>query len=172
MKDKQTDKKSSHSTVYVQFAIVLFFAALSSWQLFYHWSRNRVEGNSWILFIIWLLPLLRYRFTCIKERIFGEWNFPLLYASIVLTFLGIIGSLNTLCYIGMALSLMSPLPPLKGVYLWGITSILWMPASAWVGLWYFPSYYFLARVVLLAICSVGLTYLLQQPLQRSLKHEQ
>ena len=68
--------------------------------------------------------------------------------------MGIIGSLNTLQYVGLALALAGFLPWFWNMIIWILCSVSWMPALAWLGSHGFPAYVLALRLIL-AIASAS-----------------
>jgi hypothetical protein len=171
LKDKQIRSEKFNKSTLLLFLVVFTLSILSAHELFYFWIFSRVESKSWILFLIWMLPIFWYYLNLFKHKKTPTFNIYALYATIIFTLIGVIGSLNTLCYIGFAVSFMVLLPPKPALLIWLLGAICWMPAMGWVALWYFSSYAFLARATILIICSLWASYVLQTKTLRGLENE-
>lgn len=146
----------------MQFLALFLFALISSSDLFMAWGGRGVQKNDWIFFLLWILPVAFFAATSIRRKKLPVINrYPLLL-SLFFVFFGVIGSLNTLSYIGLALAFLSPLPLSMAVIIWAVSSLLWMPLSTWIGLWYFPQYLSIGKLLLLGVCSTGAVISLHQ----------
>ncbi len=139
---------------------VLLFAGISSQELIFAWTNVYIERFSWAIFVVWCLPLLVHWSNIIMKGVSVEWNVTALVASIVFTLLGLIGTLNTLCYFGLACGVMALLPPRFSLIPWLLGSVLWMPAVGWFGIYYFPDHLFYIRISIVSICSLWAVYTL------------
>ncbi|WP_372364696.1 exosortase-associated EpsI family protein [Candidatus Uabimicrobium sp. HlEnr_7] len=121
-------------------------------ELFAGWWRSPLEQYGWLVLTLWLLPCV---FRLYKDREIHN-NFALLSLAVFCTFLGQIGDLNTLCYLGFAIFVYSITARInfRGA-LWGVCAVVWMPAFSW-----FTTYYIVNYILILKLIIVGSTSLL------------
>lgn len=111
---------------------VIVYCLVSSLTLFQSWQSSPFERLSALAFLLWLSPLL------IKREKTPSLFF--LYSGLFITLLGSLGSLNTLKYLGLALSIASFAPWGVGMAIWLFSAIAWMPVFGWIGTHLFPSF--------------------------------
>lgn len=123
----------------IAFAILLFNALLS-YTLFMTWKDAPIEKLTWIAFLIWTFPIFAYWFK-FKDlnTTQSKGNTILLGLSLLFAFFSIIGSINALAYIGLALALTALVPWSWSHLPWFLTSASWMPALGWFYTHLFPS---------------------------------
>lgn len=110
----------------VEWAITAYSAALSA-SLWEAWRHAPLERGSWLFLAVWMLPMTRRRSPDPRSR--PAWPFV---GALVLTTLGVAGSLNAACHAGLALALagLAGTPPRTPV--WLAASVSWMPACGWL----------------------------------------
>lgn len=115
----------------IAFAI-LAFNIWNSQTLITTWIDAPIEAWTWIAFLIWTLPIFVFWYAFANAEVeLSTGNTLLLGLSLLAAFLSIIGSINALAYIGLALSLASFVPWNFAHLLWIMTSASWMPALGW-----------------------------------------
>lgn len=108
---------------------VVIFCLWMSRELLSSWFDSPYLYGGWIAFLIWLFPLVVYWFLPSETK---KSSTPALVgAGLAVTVIGLLGSLNTFIYIGLALALGGLLPFSFGWLPWWVTSALWMPATAY-----------------------------------------
>lgn len=127
--------------------LILAYCVWNSLDLFQGWSNAPYERFSWLLFLIWCLPPLYYR---VKNKSNGEaLNKIYLWLALILSFLGALGNLNAVKYVGLACALASFMPWNPLLLIWFVGSSSWMPATGWLGSHYFSGYVFGLRLSIL-----------------------
>jgi hypothetical protein len=125
---------------------ILIYSAFNSLELIQAWKKAPFEKHVWILFLIWLTPLV-WTLGNFRNNVNHTFYNPLfLGIAIFFTFLGVIVSMNALKYIGFAFSLASFVPMHWAAFPWLISSVAWMPALGWMGSRYFPNWVFEIRL--------------------------
>lgn len=130
--------------------VVVLYCGWQSYSLFQSWGVFSTEYYSWIPFLIWCLPLLIYLFLpsfCIPKE---DTSYPLLATAIAFSFLGTIGSLNTLHYFSFAIALAAIPPPTYWKLIWIILAISWMPGFGWYATYHLQNLTLLFRILLAA----------------------
>lgn len=114
------------------FFVITIYSLFNSHNLYESWHQISFEKYSWIALLFWLLPiplLLMIKKERITSYSFG--NVILGAVSILFGLVSMISSLNTLAYMGLAVSLAAVIPWSMNSVLWIASSIWWMPASGW-----------------------------------------
>lgn len=131
--------------------------ALSLWnsrELAVVWTEHAslYEKNSWLLLLVWILPLIYYGAAFKKE----SYNSTLALIAILFCIAGTLGQVNHLHYAGLACSLAAFLPNKYLSYLWLLAAILWMPLISWAAARLISdlNYLFPFRLVILALSSL------------------
>lgn len=136
----------------VALAILLYCAwnaaeLLTSWQ-----GTTPLTRLSWLAFLIWIAPIVLY---WLPGSLLGAAQSPcnpvLLALALLCSLLGVIGSLNTLQYYGLALALAGIMPWSWGMLIWILCAVSWMPALTWLGSHVFPSYILVLRLALASL---------------------
>lgn len=119
---------------------ILIYALINSVDLFFAWLEDPREKYSWIVFFIWLLPVIWSRFTFRGEK--QSYFHPvLLWSAVGFSFIGEIVSMNIFKYFGLACSVASFAPFNIWLIPWILTSVAWMPVFGWLGSHYLPGLY-------------------------------
>lgn len=144
---------------YLLALLVLAYCIWNARDLHQSWFYiSLYEHYSWIILIIWLLPLLYYwTFTSRPKE--QNMNSILLGLALITSLLGVLGSLHILNYIGLALAFAVFVPWSASTWVWLICSFLWMPGSGWIASHLFleyVQYVFAVRVILAAAASTWL----------------
>ena len=105
--------------------------------------------------IIWLLPLLFLKRIAKSESASEKTQLLFTVTGLLLSFIGVIGSLHVLEHVGLALVMAGWLPFSWVQIVWLLSAISWMPALGWIGTRLFLDYISLVRV-LLSITGSGL----------------
>lgn len=128
---------------------IILYCAVSSLPLFQAWWDSPFEKLSWIAFLVWIAPLLIHRAQT------PSWI--CLAGALLATLLGTIGSLNTLKYLGLSLSLASFAPMGWAFPLWLLASITWMPLFGWLSAHFFSGFAIPFKLGLVFIASAALS---------------
>ncbi len=146
--------KPKHDIFQVQLAICLY----CGWNAVTLLNENSsFDRYDWLIMIIWLLPLLFRQRIAKNGKAFKKT--PLLYigAGLLCSFIGVIGSLNVLKHVGLALAVASWMPFSWVQIVWLLSAISWTPALGWIGTRLFLDYILLVRV-LLSLTGSGLFF--------------
>lgn len=110
--------------------LILIYCLWNGRELFQAWIQTSYfEHYSWILFILWCLPLIYY---FVLKKSSDRPNSILMGMALFFSLAGNLGELHTFEYIGIALSLAAFIPWLTLNIVWIIASFLWMPGSSWI----------------------------------------
>lgn len=142
--------------------LILAYCTFNSREMFDSWLFAPYERMSWLLFLIWVLPLLVFLYLkwTGKESSPLKINSLFLWGALLSTLVGIIGTVNAANYIGLALALASFMPWNWLVPIWVVGALSWMPAIGWIGSHFFPEHVFLFRLLIAIIASLaGFHYL-------------
>jgi len=133
--------------------LILLYTGFYASQLLTAWG-TRIESFSWIYFLIWIAPVL------LQWVKFPNSNNPyFLLIGIVLTFMGNIGSINTLRYLGFGAAIAGTVPWRSCMIPWLLFSVIWIPAVGWFGIYFFPiTFVNLIRLSLISIASIWYIY--------------
>lgn len=112
------------------------------------------EHFSWILIILWSAPVFFY-WIATKESIHHAFNPFLLGLALLFSIAGTIGSLNLFNYLGFACALSAFVPFSLSMFVWLVSSILWMPLTGWAlsHIFNFPGVVFSLRFLVLGMSS-------------------
>lgn len=138
-------------------AAVLLYAALNSMNLIQGWRTAPYENLSWLMLIIWCLPII-YFWSFLRKGY--QDNFVLLSLAITFSFLGLIGSLNAFKYFGFALALAALVPWSWHLLIWLFCSLAWMPIFGWLGSYFFGNNIALVRSIVIIFGSGYAIYVL------------
>ncbi|GAB4235229.1 MAG: hypothetical protein Tsb0021_14710 [Chlamydiales bacterium] len=156
-------KQTSKRRIFVIDILSLLFCIWQSSGLIDVWDAHPHMKGGFLAFIIWLTPLGFY------------WSYPSLYtkepsrllliAGVMVTTIGMLGSLNALRYLGLALAFIG-MTPLSWVHLfWLISAFSWMSAMAYFLRFLTPQEVWAIRMVLstsgAALTSLYFYYLLR-----------
>lgn len=96
------------------------------------WLTAPAVRYGWVAFLIWFLPVLLYvGLTALRSG--DKRSTPLfLVGAILLSLIGVMGSLNILKHSGLALACAGLLPFSWPVLVWLPASIAWMPGFGWL----------------------------------------
>ena len=113
---------------------VTAFALWRSTVLLEGWRNAPLERAAWVMFLVWLVPLSVF--------LWREWSSPSnsqtarpiwpFVPALVLTLVGTLGSLNALCYVGLAFALVGLTGWSWKHWLWLATAVSWMPVFGWL----------------------------------------
>ena len=134
---------------------ILIYALWNSLELFHSWIGAPYERFSWIFFLLWCAPLVYYGILQWQEKKTICLNIPLLWISLFLSFIGLLGDLNAVKYWGLAFALASFMPWGSLLIIWIAGSISWMPAIGWLGSHDFPGVVFPIRFGIALLASIS-----------------
>lgn len=143
--------KRSH---YILALLILAYCFLNSLDMVHAWRNAPYEQFSWLIFLVWCLPLMYY-WIGKSDKMTNETplNSILLWGALSASLLGTLGSLNAVKYVGLAFALASFIPWNPILFVWIAGAISWMPVVGWVGSHYFPGYVFGMRLVIALVTS-------------------
>ena len=135
-------------TFIVPIAIVIY-AVWQSLELFNSWFISPFERYSWIIFLIWLVPLF---YCCLSKKVLIQPVF--LWLALAFTFFGVIGSLNAVKYVGLSFAIASFVPFYYISVFWIFGSSSWMPAFGWLGSHFLGDFALFVRFLLVSVTSI------------------
>jgi len=149
----------------IQVAITLY-CAWNARDLVGAWQHSSFDRYNWLIMIVWLLPLLFLKHIT-KNRLTSE-KTELLYtgAGLLFSFTGVIGSLNVLEHVALALVIAGWMPFSWIQIAWLLSAISWMPALGWIGTRLFLDHILLVRSLFSIIGSGLIVYHIQTQRQR------
>lgn len=109
------------------------YGAWASRGLWTVWLNSPLEHYSWIALLIWLIPAYRWSETLSKEQE------RCVYASIAVTLLGFLASLNSVKYVGLALAFAALVPWTYRSLMWVLFSVSWAPGLGWLMVHFYPN---------------------------------
>lgn len=154
------------------FIAVLAYSLWNSAELINTWLTAPVEYGIWIAWLIWLAPAPVYFIlealhasnhskTTTKAslpRKYPAANYILLGFSIGFSLFGLIASLHTFHYFGLALAISALIPWTWRHIIWILCSAIWMPGLGWTAVRFFPhantAYIIIGRILASAVCSI------------------
>jgi hypothetical protein len=113
---------------------VTAFALWRSLDLVEGWRHAPLEKRAWVIFLVWLLPLVvsgrrTHTAPSVADSARPIWPFiPALF----LTLVGTLGSLNALCYGGLAFALVGLTGWSWRHWFWLASAVSWMPVFGWL----------------------------------------
>jgi len=131
--------------------LILAFCLFNAREIFNAWFYSPKESLTWLAFLLWATPLF-YRFPQL------ETNPYLLGCALLLTFLGLLASFNTLHYFALAFALASFLPWRIAELLWIPAAVAWMPAGGWLASHLFPQWAVLLKITLAFLAGALMTF--------------
>lgn len=105
---------------------ILLYCAFQARSLLTDWGASPFMRFGSLAFIFWGWPFVWYS---IKRE--AAPNAPLLIFALITSLAGVLGSLNALTHIGLALALLGTAPPSLLLIPWLFTAITWIPATAY-----------------------------------------
>ena len=135
---------------------ILIYTAWNATGLLQAWRTAPIEKFSWIYLLVWTIPIVltwcTFHSTDDRKKLYNQ---LFLWSAVLLSFFGVIASLNALKYLGFACALACFVPKHWSVIPWLLSSIAWMPAMGWLGIRYFPNYQLEVRffIVFLGVIS-------------------
>ncbi len=127
---------------------ILLYCSWNAADLLIAWQTASLERFSWLLFLIWLLPLFYMFKYPLRKEIPYAW---LLLSGLLLTFIGSLGTLNMLKYMGLAATSASFLPWKTSNIFWLTSALVWMPAFGWWSSHYILEGLFAIRLILILL---------------------
>jgi len=134
---------------------------VNSLDLIVTWMHPSQARLGAVALIIWVTPVVFY--WSLRNR-FNEKTKDrpiLLGLGLLLSFNGMLGSLNVLEHIGLACAIGALLPPFPMNLVWLASSLSWMPAFDWLGGRFFPEYIIAARILISAIPACYMAHSIQ-----------
>jgi hypothetical protein len=138
---------------------VTAFALWRSMVLVEGWRHAPLERAAWVMFLVWLLPLAVFigrasGTPANQESARPIWPFiPALF----LTLVGTLGSLNALCYVGLAFALVGLTGWSWMHWLWLASAVSWMPVFGWLAQGLGLNLLFALRLAV-AVAGVGIAF--------------
>jgi hypothetical protein len=132
--------------------LCLLFCAWAADDLLISWGGTPFLRFGGLTFIIWILPLITYLLLpTTRER---KVHTILLAIAVVLAIVGIIGSVNVISHVALALACWAFTPLLLYTIPWLITAVSWMPAVGYIFREFSPSHVVTGRVLLAVLGAV------------------
>jgi hypothetical protein len=157
---------------FIAFAIIIYCAWNAS-ELLDSWWGAPYEHFSWILLLIWCFPIILFWFPGSPFHTSKPTCEPILLGlALIVSLIGVLGSLHAVEYLGFALALASLIPWSLKLIGWVISSLGWMPVLGWLGSHYFSQAVFIVRacIVILGVASALYT-LKYEKSEKSRYHE-
>lgn len=152
---------------YVEFLVFLYCVIVGA-GVVNTWGDHPHMQMASLAFIIYLIPVALY-WLIPSEKL--KKTTPIFqYVAITASLIGYLGSLNTLKYLGIALSLTGFVPWSIYTCVWALSSLSWMPAMAYLFKSFSSHDVLLIRMVFATVASCALSVKLYFILQG--KHEQ
>ncbi|BBM86895.1 exosortase-associated EpsI family protein [Candidatus Uabimicrobium amorphum] len=149
--------------------VAFVYILLNLGELCSSWWRSPLEKYGWLVVGVWLVPCIYHLYKNRQLRC----NFLLLSVAILCTFLGCVGDLNTLCYIGFACFVYSLMTKINATtLLWAVSGVVWMPAFSWLISYYITNHILLPKLCIVSITSIFAIRSREQSVSISLKLSQ
>jgi hypothetical protein len=107
------------------------FCAFLSHSIIQDWTGFPLLHWSMASFCIWLIPIFVYWFYPYAQKPRHS-NPMLLGAGVLLSLLGLLGELNILKHLGLALASVGLIPWSNKQLIWLLTAVAWLPATAYL----------------------------------------
>jgi len=112
----------------VEWLVAVFCAWHAAVPLLQAWRHSHFDRLGWLAMLIWLIPAARRLWAGVDT----SRHFKLAVASLAVSFIGVIGDLNVLIYIGLA-GILGALASVTGKgWLWLLLAVCWLPAFGFV----------------------------------------
>lgn len=119
---------------------IIVYCGWNSSGLISDWQHDPLAASSWIILLFWLNPAVVSRIAGTPLSIPTAYcNTTLLTLALMVSLLGVMGSLNALKYASFAIAIGGLLPWSWGSCLWILSALSWMPALGWLGAHTSPS---------------------------------
>lgn len=111
--------------------LVLMVAVISSWGLISIWDADVYARGGRILFIFWMIPLMRVLYI---QRWTGKLkaDFALLAFALMCAMVGWLGSLNIAKHLALGFAVGGQVRAQPYKYLWLMGMLCWLPATGWL----------------------------------------
>lgn len=135
--------------------LIACFCLSRCYDLVVFWqTADNAEYWGWVIFLLWLVPLgltwILYIQASSERRFFPA----LSICGLIMSTLGMLGSLNVLEHMGFACASAALMPWSAYTLLWLIGSVCWMPAFTWLSGHLMPTYSFIGRCLLVSLLLV------------------
>ena len=141
---------------------ICIYCIMNSFDLVVTWMHPSQARLGAAALIIWVTPVILYWSlrTKFNEKLKGR---PILLGlALLLSFNGMVGSLNVLEHVGLACAIGALLPPFPMNLVWLASSLSWMPAFDWLGGRFFPEYIIIARILTAALPACYMAHSIQR----------
>jgi hypothetical protein len=140
--------------------VILVYCLINSISLLFVWMQlSFFEQYTWIILLVWLLPVLYYWIVHRKEAAnTHQFNPFLLGGALFFSLVGNIGALNSFNYLGLALAISAFVPWTYFTFIWLFCSFTWMPGTSWFASYMAITHLFYFRLVVAIVASALLIY--------------
>lgn len=141
--------------------LALLFCAWQAKDIYYSWSDTPFLRGGLLTFVIWIIPAATYWMMPRHQKDdVRPWSFELMCAAVVISVIGMIGSVNVVKHVALALAVWSLTPIHWGTVPWLVTCLAWMPAAAYFLKGFQLNHVIAGRVILAVSGAVwGVVYL-------------
>jgi len=137
--------------------VIFLYCTWNSRDLLWAWQRSPYDRYGWLAMLIWCTPLLMFWIRPPGRTGSAPPQWIFLGTGLLLSFLGVIGSLNVLQHIGLAFTAAGLIPFSWLHVVWICSASSWMPALGWLGSQFFSNHVLAARL-LISTAAVGLIF--------------
>lgn len=116
---------------WITVAVIVYGAWVSSYILGV-WVNSPLDHYSWVALAIWLTPVKQWTSTLSRGQAVG------VGVAILVVFLGLLASLNSVKLLGLAIAIVSLVPWTFGSLFWLLSALSWMPGMSWAAIHLFP----------------------------------
>ncbi|MBN2297286.1 MAG: hypothetical protein JXM72_01760 [Deltaproteobacteria bacterium] len=142
--------------------VICIYCIVNSLDLIVTWMHPSQSSLGAAALIIWVTPVILYWFFRTSSEEKTRDRPVLLGLGLLLSFNGMVGSLNVLEHMGLACAIGALLPPYPMNIVWLASSLSWMPAFDWLGGRFFPDYIIVARLLTAALPACYMAHSIQR----------
>lgn len=135
--------------------LILAYTAWNARELFAS-MRSNVEVGSYFSFAIWLIPIIDYRL--FRKKTTPPSN-SLMILALVFSLIGVLGDVNTICFIGFSLALAAFVPFMWWGLPWIFSMVTWIWAFGYFSLHYFYDYAIYVRFSLVVLATAWMVFI-------------
>jgi hypothetical protein len=137
--------------------VILGYCTWQARELFKGWQSSPLENGVWMVFLIWLSPVILYY---LVPSLYAQQKKKIAHIflglALLFSLIGTVSSLNTLHYFSVAIALAAMLPSCWLKSLWIIFAFIWMPGFGWMESYYLGRYGFVTRIALAGIITTAM----------------
>lgn len=145
-------------TTFLPALLILLYCGWNARELLTSW-QGRVEIGGSIAFLLWILPIVDT--WLIRKKVIQP-NISMLMMALVISLIGVLGSVNLVKYIGFAAALASFVPFTWMALPWWLSMLTWTSAFGWFSLHFFPHQAQVIRCVIALFASIWMIYFLRK----------